>query len=391
MAKVLKEVASNFTPLVLVSGVSGYIGSWTAYVLLKLGYRVRGTVRSLKNEKKVAFLRDLCPGSDHKLELVEADLSSDEGWDKAVEGCTYILHVASPFPAESPSDKYELIKPAVDGTLRVLKAAANTENKPKRVIVTSSVVAIAYGHSSSELKPFTEEDWSVADDPSNPIKPYEESKLLAEKAAWDFLSKFPENEKPFELACVNPGLVQGPMLSSNGCTSAEIVSNVLTGKLPAIPDIDIPICHVFDVVKAHVAAMTHPEAAGKRFLVSSGVISFIELGKIIQEEFSSKGFTPTTFVAPYWLLWVLSFIDAKAKDILPSVGKRMYLDPKNVKNVLKMDIHTNIKDIILEMAYSAINEDVVPMKPGKIIQIPAYTRPEPDLTQLEKAQPSVFK
>jgi dihydroflavonol-4-reductase len=237
-------------PLVLVTGVSGYIGSWVAYAALKLGYRVRGTVRSLANESKVQHLRDLCPGSNFMIELVEADLSSEKGWSEAVAGCTFIQHVASPFPLQAPKNKEELIRPAVDGTLYVLRAAAAANPRPKRVVVTSSFASIGYGQQSDPAHPFNEDNWTVLDNPEIPIDAYTESKTLAERAAWEFHKSLPENER-FELCTVNPTLVQGPMLSANSCSSADIPRQILLGEMPALADIDLFITHVYDVTKVY--------------------------------------------------------------------------------------------------------------------------------------------
>lgn len=211
-------------PLVLVTGVSGFIASWVAHGALKLGYRVRGTVRSLKNEDKIKHLRDLCPGSQYKVELVEADLLDEESWVNAVVGCDYILHVASPFVIDEPKDPNDLILPAINGTINVLKAAAKLDKPPKRVVVTSSSAAILYG-SNPHGKIFTDNDWTVVDSPEFPVSAYYKSKYLAEKAAWDFVEKLPADKK-FELCTVNPTLVQGPMLSGSQCSSAEIVKQV---------------------------------------------------------------------------------------------------------------------------------------------------------------------
>mmetsp|Transcript_23446 Transcript_23446/g.39223 ORF Transcript_23446/g.39223 Transcript_23446/m.39223 type:complete len:239 (-) Transcript_23446:91-807(-) len=211
-------------PLVLVTGVSGFIASWVAHGALKLGYRVRGTVRSLSNENKVKHLRDLYPGSKYSIELVEADLMNSESWTKAVEGCDYILHVASPFPLDEPKDPQEVIQPAVEGTLNVLKAASELAKPPKRVIVTSSFYAIGYGVDPRN-KVFTDADWTNPENKAYPINSYGKSKVFAERAAWDFVEKLPADKK-FELATVNPGLVQGPMLSGSSCSSAEIVTQV---------------------------------------------------------------------------------------------------------------------------------------------------------------------
>lgn len=219
-------MSATEAPLVLVTGISGFIASWVAHGALKLGYRVRGTVRSLKNEDKVKHLRDLCPGSTYKVELVEADLMNEESWVGAVEGCDYILHVASPFVIDEPKDPNDLILPAINGTLNVLKAASNMVKPPKRVVVTSSSAAVMSG-TNPDGKVYTDEDWTVIDSKEYPVSAYTKSKYLAERAAWDFVEKLP-TEKKFELCTINPTLVQGPMLSGSQCSSAEIVKQVMT-------------------------------------------------------------------------------------------------------------------------------------------------------------------
>lgn len=209
-----------------MTGISGFIASWVAHGALKLGYRVRGTVRSLANEGKVKHLRDLCPGSAHKVELVEADLMDEGSWTAAVAGCDYILHVASPFVIDEPKDPNDLILPAINGTLNVLKAASKLDVLPKRVIVTSSSAAIAYG-TDTRNRVYTDADWTVPDSKEFPITSYTKSKVLAERAAWEFMEGLPADRR-FELATVNPTLVQGPMLSGSQCSSAEIVKQVCT-------------------------------------------------------------------------------------------------------------------------------------------------------------------
>lgn len=217
-------MSSNQTPLVLVTGISGFIASWVAHGALKLGYRVRGTVRSLKNEEKIKHLRDLCPGSLYKVELVEADLLNEESWISAVADCDYILHVASPFVIDEPKDPDELILPAINGTLNVLKAASKLPKLPKRVVVTSSTASIAYG-TDPRNRVYTDNDWTVHDSKEFPVPAYTKSKVLAERAAWDFVAALPADRR-FELATINPTLVQGPMLSGSQCSSAEIVQQV---------------------------------------------------------------------------------------------------------------------------------------------------------------------
>lgn len=259
-------------PLVLVTGVSGFVASWVAHAALKVGYRVRGTVRSLSNEQKVKHLKELCPGAKHELELVEADLTEtgEEGWDAAVRGCDFILHVASPFPIEEPKDENELIKPAVEGTLNVLKAAARMEKPPKRVVLTSSVVAV-YTGTDPRGKVYSDDDWTVTDSTQYPCPAYNKSKTLAEKAAWEFVESLPEGKK-IELATINPSLVQGPLLSGSSCSSADIVKNLATGKMPGLVEMYVGTVSVLDVARAHLLAMTNKDAAGKRFIVTNSNI-----------------------------------------------------------------------------------------------------------------------
>lgn len=189
--------------LILVTGASGYIAIHIVKLLLEKGYRVRGTVRSLKDEKKVSPLRKLVQNPKHELELCEANLDNEQSWLKAVEGCTYVLHTASPFPSNSPKDENVLIKPAVDGTLFVLRACVQEGSKVKRVVLTSSVAAII-GSKPKNGYTYSEKDWAKPEE----CNPYEKSKTLAERAAWDFVKERNEKKLPcFELAVINPGLV----------------------------------------------------------------------------------------------------------------------------------------------------------------------------------------
>jgi len=333
-------------PIVLVTGVSGYIAAWVAYCLLKQGYRVRGTVRSLSNESKLAHLRDLCPSSKHKIELVEADLNSSAGWNEAVQGTTFVMHLASPFPLDHPKDKFELIRPAVDGTLHVLRAVVAASPRPKRVVLTSSFAAIGYGQESFPDRPFNESNWTVTDDSCHPIDAYTESKVLAERAAWDFLNSLKDEEK-FELCTVNPTFVQGPMLSPNGCSSAELPMKILLKLMPSVVDMDMFVTHVYDVAKVHLLAMTNPNAAGKRFLCNGGVCSLISYAHNLAEEFEPQGYSCTTKAVPYLAVWIGSFFDKQASNILPSVGKRYYIQGENVKNILGYDVQTDVRGTVL--------------------------------------------
>jgi dihydroflavonol-4-reductase len=344
---------------------------------LKLGYRVRGTVRSLNNEKKVAFLRNLCPGSRYDIELVEADLTSDKGWKKAVEGCSYILHVASPFPIEEPNDPNDLIMPAVEGTLRVLRAASELTTPPKRVVITSSSAAISYG-SETVGKVYNDEDWTCIDSKDFPINSYTKSKTLAERAAWEFVSNLPERKR-FELSTINPSFIQGPMLSTADCSSVKLIRQILLAELPGLPDLHFELVSVLDVARAHLLAMLIPEAANKRFLVSSTKIDMREMAVLLREEFTSLGYSPTTFHVPNILARFLSIFDSQVRSVVRNLGISRELDCVNAKKILGMNLKEN-KRLVIEMAYSAIAMGQIPDKSKTKDIASKYQRPELDVS-----------
>ena len=246
---------------------AGFVGSHCVRVLLAGGFRVRGTVRDPKDDAKTAPLREL-EGASDRLELVAANLMKDDGWTEAVAGAMYVLHVASPFPITAPKHKDDLIRPAVDGTLRVLKAAA-AEACVRRVVLTSSVASITEGRSPAELKDrtFSEEDWSDLE--SGRIAAYPESKTRAERAAWEFIKSGQPEGRGLELATINPSFIVGPMIRRSPCSSVEVVQNLMERKFSIIPDVNLWCVDVRDVAEAHVRAMVLPAAAGKRFLLST--------------------------------------------------------------------------------------------------------------------------
>ncbi len=340
---------------VLVTGASGFIALHCIHQLLLAGYGVRGTVRSLKREPEVRqTLANHLENTD-ELEIVETDLTHDAGWAEALAGCDYVLHVASPFPEKPPKDDNDLIIPARDGTLRVLRAAAAAG--VKRLVLTSSIAAVAYGNMNRENLTFNEQDWSDPD--SADIAPYEKSKTVAERAAWDFMES-PEAGN-MELSVINPGLVLGPVLGAHAGTSARLVKKILDRELPACPRLGFPIVDVRDVARAHISAMTAPEAAGKRFCCSSTSIWLVDLAKILHGKYAAKGYKVPTGNMPDWLFRLAAVFDKSLRPGLPSLGKKFDVDDRLIRDVLDWD-PIGAEEMSIALADSLIEHGVVAAK-----------------------------
>ena len=267
---------------VLVTGGTGFVGIHTVLQLLQQGYNVKTTLRALhrKNEILDALVEGGITNFEH-LSFFEADLTSDGSWHKAVEGCDYVLHVASPFPLGEPKDENELIIPARDGALRVLKAAKAAG--VKRVVLTSSFAAIGYGMKKKGYV-FTEADWT---DENAPIMAYIKSKTVAEKAAWDFVNTEGEG---LEFTVINPVAIFGPMLGTITSASLEgVIKTIVDGHVTESPAFTFGVVDVRDVAAIHIKAMLHPEANGHRFLATSQeVMSFYDVAQLIKQERPQK-------------------------------------------------------------------------------------------------------
>jgi dihydroflavonol-4-reductase len=308
---------------VLVTGGSGFIGSYCILDLLRGGYRVRTTVRSPDREATVREL--LGAESADALSFATADLTSDAGWSEAVAGCDYVLHVASPFPLGAPKHEDELIVPAREGALRVLGAARDAG--VRRVVLTSSFAAIGYG-GAAPGRPFTEEDWS--DPNGTAISAYAKSKTLAERAAWDFV----RYGGP-ELAVVNPVGVFGPVLGPDYSTSIQLVKRLIDGAMPGLPNVAFGIVDVRDVADLHVRAMTAPEAAGERFLAISGRFMTVpEIAAALRDGLGENGKKVPTRRLPDWLVRLVSVFDKEVKQITPELGKDRQASGEKAKRVL---------------------------------------------------------
>lgn len=269
--------SSENKQIVLVTGGTGFIGIYCILKLLKEGYSVKTTVRSLnRKEEVISLLRTSGINTFENLTFIEADLTKDHNWDEAVKDCTYVLHVASPFPGSEPEDENDLIIPAKEGALRVLKAARDAG--VKRVVLTSSFAAIGYGKDIHNHV-FTEVDWTNTDVIS---AAYIKSKTLAEKAAWDFIKA---EGGTLELSVINPVGVFGPALGKDYSTSVNLIKSVLDGSMTTTPPFTFGVVDVRDVADVHLLAMVHPDAKGERFLAAAdGIMSLYDAAELIKKE-----------------------------------------------------------------------------------------------------------
>ncbi len=337
---------------VLVTGATGFIAQHVIVQLLAAGYRVRGTIRSLAKGDELRRTLAAHTASADRLELVSAELTRDDGWRDAVRGCRFVLHVASPLPSKPPRDPDELIVPARDGALRVLRAAV--AEKVERVVMTSSVAAVLYGHERDGKKVYDERDWSKL---TNEVGAYEQSKTIAERAAWDYVDGLPAGER-IELCTINPGLVLGPLLGPEGSTSLEVVRKLLARELPGLPDIGYAVVDVRDVATAHLAAMTTPAAAGQRFIVAIEHASFRDVADVLARHFGPKGFKIPTRRVPGWVLKTVSLWDKTARLAVQELNKRQDLSSARAREVLGWKPHT-LDEMVVAAGESMVQYGVI--------------------------------
>ena len=313
---------------ILVTGGSGFIGAHAILQLLNAGHRVRTTVRSLQREPQVrAMLKQGGAEPGEQLSFVAADLESDAGWPQAVAGCEYVLHVASPFPAHVPKHEDELIVPAREGALRVLRAARDAA--VKRVVLTSSFAAIGYGQ-PPQSAPFTESNWSNTS--GSDVTAYVKSKTLAERAAWDFIAK---EGGSLQLSVVNPVAVFGPVLGPDYSTSILLIQRLMSGTVPGSPKLSFGVVDVRDVADLHIRAMTHPAANGERFLATAGDFMLIHaIAMVLKERMGEAGKKVPTRQLPNWLIRLAALRDPAVKQILPELGKLKNGSNEKAKRVL---------------------------------------------------------
>ena len=297
---------------VLVTGASGFIASHCINELLKAGYSVKGSLRDCgrEDELRKSIEKD---SANHKLEFCKLDLLDDEGWDNAAFDCDYLLHIASPFTIQEPKKDSLVIKPALEGTLRALNAAKNS--KVKKVVLTSSIAAVAYGHHKKLCGP---EDWT---DISKEVGAYVKSKTIAEKAAWEFINR--NNQNSFSMTTILPGMVFGPLLNHNIYgASAELILKMINGKFPALPDAYFTVIDVRDVAKLHVESLKNEKSNNKRIIATSPKgINIMEISKILRKNGFKKA--PQNFI-PTKMINSLAPFNKEMKSMAAMVNRGFY-------------------------------------------------------------------
>jgi nucleoside-diphosphate-sugar epimerase len=337
---------------VLVTGGSGFVGSHVILQLLSAGHRVRTTLRNAGREAAVrAQLREGGGPPVARLEFRVADLERDEGWAEAVAGCDFVLHVASPFPPGIPGHEDELIRPARDGALRVLRAARDAG--VRRVVMTSSFAAVGYGQ-APRAQAYDETCWTDPD--ARDVQPYVKSKTLAERAAWEFLAR---EGGSLELAVVNPVGIFGPVLGADISTSILMVQRLLDGAVPGLPKIDFGVVDVRDVADLHLRAMTDPAAKGERFLAVAGdFLSMVQIAAILRAKLGAAARHVPRHALPNWLVRLAALRDATVRQILPELGKHRNATNAKARRLLGWSPRSN-EEAILATARSLLRLKLV--------------------------------
>lgn len=329
---------------VLVTGGTGFVGIHAILQLLQKGYQVKTTLRSVKRKAEViAMLKNGGMTAFENLEFIEADLTKDANWEEAVKGCAYVLHIASPIFLALPKDENEMIRPAVDGTLRVLKAARDAG--VKRVVMTSNFGAVGYSHKDLQT-PIKEESWT---DPNEKgLSSYNKSKVMAERAAWDFIDR---EGGDLELSVINPVGIFGPALGADISSGFELVKNLLDGTMKAIPRLTLNIIDVRDVADLHIRAMTSPEAKGQRFLaLAGGQISLPEIADLLKAKMPEVAKKISGKVLPDWLVRIAGLFNPKAKAIASMLKASRNVSNEKARKLLDWEpIATNEEAILLSV------------------------------------------
>ena len=334
---------SSLDETVLVTGGSGFLGSWCVIELLRRGHRVRTTVRSLSREPELRAAVESQVDPGERLSVLAADLSDDAGWPEAVDGCAYVLHVASPFPPAQPRDPDELIVPARDGTLRVIRASL--AGGVRRTVVTSSVAAI--GGNGSPQRPLTEADWT---DPARAgLTPYTRSKTIAEQAAWELVREAGEVDR---ITTVNPVAIIGPVLNEHRSYSLQVIERMLDG-MPGLPRLGFSFVDVRDVAALEVAAMAAPDSGGERFIATGPFLWMSEVAEILRDRLGPDARKVPRRRIPDLVVRAMAIFDPGIRSVVGGLGQKVTYSSDKARDLLGFSPRP-IEDTIVECAQSLI-------------------------------------
>ena len=339
------DASKNGGGTVLVTGGSGFLGGWCIVELMRRGYDVRTTIRDRTRETEIRkALAEQVDGGD-RLSVLVADLAADDGWEEAAAGCDYVLHVASPFPPRQPKDPDELIVPAREGTLRVLEAALRAG--AKRIVVTSSTVAVANAGGTREGKRFTEEDWT---NPANPdLTPYGRSKTIAEQAAWELVRARGEADR---LSVVNPSAILGPVFYGDSSYSLQVIERMLNG-MPGLPRLGFSFVDARDVADLQIRAMGAPEAAGERFVAAGPFLWLSEVAEILRDRLGPAGAKIPTRQVPNFAVRAMARFDPGLRSVVGDLGRRREFSFEKAKTRLGWSPRP-IEETVVDTAESLI-------------------------------------
>jgi dihydroflavonol-4-reductase len=344
--EVSASVIPKLTGKVLLTGASGYLGLHIVHQLLEAGVNVRATVRNPKSERSVGPLKML-PHADELLEILALDMLDDpENFEKAVRGCNYVIHNASPFPTTVPKDQSLLIKPALDGTLNILKACHKVGGVT-RVAITSSTTTIDSGLPAGV---YDESSWSDLRSPS--INAYMKSKTLAEQAAWKYVNALDQADpKKFELTTVCPSAIMGPAISDAKNTTMDGLVQIV--RLPITPKSGMSMVDVRDVAKGLIEALTHPDAAGERFIMASKAMSFQEIGSTLRNKFGYTGYWFSKYLMPKPIAQVGQYVNGPLKQVMAQWGKVPEYNATKITRVMGLE-YRPIEETLENMFDSAV-------------------------------------
>ena len=339
---------------VLLTGITGFVGSHTAIQLLEKGYHVTGTLRDMKRAASIKSIIAQHTSAIDNLSFAEADLQDTEIWKQLMVGIEYVQHIASPFPKKIPKDENDLIIPAKNGNINILSAAAAC--KVKRVVITSAGAAITYGQSPERRnRMYDETDWSD-ENRKDDMAPYFKSKTIAEKVAWDFIKK---DNSGLELSVVCPGLILGPLLEKDFNASTNAIIKLMDGSLPAFPKLGFEIVDVRSIASLLILAMEQPQAAGQRYIGTAGYLDFSEISGILKNAYP-KIKMPFRKL-PNWLVRIFSNFDATLKPVLPDLGVVRKLNNSKAVNDLGWQ-PIKAEEAVLSCAASILQLGIVKRK-----------------------------